>query len=60
MSDKENENSQGNDTCQIYQDHADTISEQRDECTNATCAATTDFMAAIDYFTASACYSSKK
>lgn len=60
MSDKENGNNQGNDSCQIYEDHAETISEQRDECPNANCAAATDFMAAIDYFSASACYSSKK
>ncbi len=60
MSDKENGNDQGHDSCQIHVDQAETISEQRDECPNANCAAATDFMAAIDYFTAAACYSSKK
>jgi hypothetical protein len=60
MSDNENGNDHGNDSCQAYQDAGDTISDQRDECTNSTCAAAVDFSAAIDYFTAAACYSSKK
>lgn len=58
MSDKGNDN--GYDSCQHYTDLADTISDQRDDCTNSACAAATDISAAIDYFTASACYSSKK
>ena len=64
MSDHEGGNDNGNDngtdTCQHYENSGDIISDLRDDCPNATCAATVDFMAAADYFAASACYSSKK
>ena len=60
MSDHENGNDQGTDSCQVYQDQGDAISEQRDDCNSAVCAAAVDFSAAISYFTAAACYSSKK
>ena len=60
MSDKGDGNDQGTDSCQIYQDLGDIISEQRDECPNAACAAAVDFSAAAAYYAAAACYSSKK
>ena len=60
MSDKGDGNEQGTDSCQIYQDLGDTISDQRDECTNYVCAAAVDFSAAAAYASAAACYSSKK
>lgn len=60
MSDKGDGNAQGTDSCQIYQDLGDTISEQRDECNNSGCAVANDFSAAAAYFSAAACYSSKK
>ena len=60
MSDKGDGNNNGYDSCQYFQDLGDTISEQRDDCTNSACAVATDISAAIAYFTASACYSSKK
>ena len=64
MSDHEGGNDNGNDngtdTCQAYQDLGDIISDQRDDCTNATCAAAVDFSASAAYYAASVCYSSKK
>ena len=60
MSDHEDGNTQGNDSCKIYEDLGDTYSEIRDDCPNAACAAAADFMAAASYYAASSCYSSKK
>ena len=60
MSDKGDGNNKGYDRCQYFEDLGNTISEQRDDCTNSACAVATDISAAIDYFTASGCYSSKK
>jgi len=62
MSDHEggNDNDNGTDSCQVYQDLGDIISDQRDDCPNAACAAAVDFSASAAYFAASACYSSKK
>ena len=60
MSDKESGNDQGNDSCQVYQDYGDAISEQRDNCDTAACAVAVDFNAAAAYFAASSCYDSKK
>ena len=61
MSDKGsgNDQSQGTDSCKYYEDLAETISEQRDECTNSGCAAAVDFSASAAYFKAASCYSSK-
>jgi hypothetical protein len=60
MSDHEGGNDNGTDTCQHFQDIGDIISDQRDDCPNATCAAAVDFSASAAYYAASACYSSKK
>jgi len=59
MSDKDTGNS-GYDTCQALEDLGNTYSEQRDDCNDAGCAAVMDFSAAAAYFSAAACYSSKK
>ena len=59
MSDKGDGNDQGTDSCQYYQDVADTISDQRDDCNSSACAAAVDFSAAAAYYVASSCYSSK-
>ncbi len=59
MSDNENGNEQGSDSCKVYQDLGDIYSEQRDECPNAACAVAYDISAAAAYFTASSCYSKK-
>ena len=59
MSDQESGGNTGNDSCQVYQDYADIISDQRDECNSAGCAAASDFSAAAAYYAASACYSKK-
>ena len=59
MSDQESGANTGNDSCQVYQDYGDIISDQRDECNDAGCAAATDFSAAAAYYAASACYSNK-
>ena len=60
MSDHEGGNSQGNDSCQIYQDLGDTYSDQRDDCPNAGCAIASDFSAAASYYAAASCYNSNK
>ena len=59
MSDKDTGNS-GYDSCQAYEDLGNTYSEQRDNCYDAGCATATDFSAAAAYYSAAACYNSKK